>query len=478
LVAVSGISVLTQNVDNGRSGWNSKETNLTAKNVPQLKLLGTIQTVTACTTQLLYYENLNLRGHANILFCVTNPDRNNANTTVYAFDADTLQPVWALYIGLSALWATHAPAIDSATNHLYFIYKNGDDNGYNYIIGVDIMTGTQIPDSPKLINATVPGTGAANVNGQIPFQNTETGNGKRIHNDCRTSILIVNSVLFFGFAHNSDSFPYHGWVFAYRYDTSNRRFVQVAYYCVTPNADEGGVWQGGQGIASDGKSIYFTTGNGEFNTGKKDMSMAVIKMSLQLELEDYFVPAKWDSYSRGDLDLGGCGPTLIPNTHYTVVGVTKYGSVHLIDTNQMGKFDSGKDSCRQSISLRTSYTVPGGNPVAWDNGNGAKVYLWCPETNLLQYTYNPNSQMLEGQKEWQGNPNGGGLFVTSNGQADAVLWGFGRGGIYAFDATKDISSGPIWHSAVSGPSSWGWPLIVNGKGLHQWRRWKNFCFWT
>lgn len=465
LVAVTGISVLTQNVDTGRSGWNSQETQLTPGNVPQLQLLGTISTVSACTTQLLYYERLNLRGHTNVLFCVTNPDRNNGNTTVYAFDADSFEEIWALYVGQSALWATQAPVIDNVTNSLYFIYKNDDDNGYNYLVGIDIIAGRMLPDSPKFINASVPGTGAANVNGQIPFQNTEAiGSGKRIHNDCRTSLLVVNSVLFFGFAHNSDSFPYHGWVFAYRYDTGTQKFVQVAYYCVTPNADEGGVWQGGQGIASDGKSIWFTTGNGDFNINKQDMSMAVIKMSLQLELLDYFVPAKWQSYSSADLDLAGCGPTLIPNTHYQIVGVTKYGSVHLIDNDNMGKFQANQDSCRQSISLKTSYTVPGGNPVVWEPGTGAKVYVWAPSLDIIQFTYDPSTELLKTQYVgWGGDTNGGGLFITSNGQSDGVLWAYGRNSVYAFDATKDISSGPIWQASLNGPSSWGWPLVVNGK---------------
>jgi len=31
------------------------------------------------------------------------------------------------------------------------------------LVGIDIMTGNQVPDSPKLINATVNGTGDANV---------------------------------------------------------------------------------------------------------------------------------------------------------------------------------------------------------------------------------------------------------------------------------------------------------------------------
>jgi len=301
------------------------------------------------------------------------------------------------------------------------------------------------------------------VGGKVPFQNTDPASGKRIHQNCRTSILIVNSVLFFGFAHNSDSFPYHGWAFSYKYDTTNRRFEQLAVYCVTPNADEGGVWQGGQGFAIDGKSIYLTTGNGDFNVGKNDMSMAVIKMSFDLKVEDYFVPANWNGYSRADLDLGGCGPTLIPNSHFVVVGVTKYGSVHLIDINNMGKFEAAKDSCRQTINLKTGYTVPGGNPVIWDTGNGAKVYVWGPGLPIVQWTFNPTSTILENRVNYGGDMGGGGMFVTSNGQSEAILWAFGHNAIMAFDATKDISAGPIWRATTSGPSSWGWPTVSNGK---------------
>jgi len=462
LVAVSGSSILLQNGDIGRSGWNSMETILTPQSLTGLKAIpGTMKAVAACTTQILYYENLNLNGHKDVVFCWTNGDMDNGNSTVYAFDPDTDALVWALYVGPSAIWGTHAAAIDSATNHMFFVYKNNDDNGFNYLIGIDIMSGKMLPDSPFMINATVPGTGAASVNGQVPFQNTDNASGKRIHNDCRTSLLLVNNYIIFGFAHNSDSYPYHGWVFTYQYN--NNKFNQIASYCITPNADEGGVWQGGQGIASDGKSIYYTTGNGEFNINKKSMSMAVIKMSFQLELQDYFVPAKWQSYSSGDLDIAGCGPTLIPNSNYQIVGVTKYGSVHLINSNNMGKFNANQDSCKQTINLKTGYTVPGGNPVVWLTGGAAKTYVWAPSLEIMQWTYDPSAEILKNQVKWGGDNGGGGLFITSNGQTNGILWAFGHGAIYAFDASKDISSGPIWKASVSGPASWGWPTIVNGK---------------
>jgi len=465
VTVVSGTSVLMQSVDPGRSGWNSKETNLTAKTIPQLQLLGTIPTVAPCSTQLLYYEKLDLQGHDNVLFCWTNPDRNGGNITVYAFDADTFQQIWALYIGLAGWWTTQAPAIDSDAKHIYSVYKNDNDSGYNYLIGIDIMTGKMLPGSPLLINATVPGTGDASVGGQLAFQNTlDATTGHRLKEDSRTSILIVNGMIYFGFAHNSDSFPYHGWVFGYRYDTD--KFVQVLAFCVTPNEGAGGVWQGGQGLSSDGKSFYFATGNGNYNPAKESMSMAVIKMSLQQPtVEDYFVPANWKPYSNGDQDLGGCGTALIPNTHYLVVGVTKYGAVHLIDTTNMGKFTANNDACRQTVSLHSGLVGPGGNPVSMATGNGAKVFLWGPGLPIVQLNFNSATNMLEAPGvKWAGDGAGGGLFITSNGNNDPILWALSHTGtIYAFDASKDISAGPIWKATVHNPTSWGWPTVSNGK---------------
>jgi hypothetical protein len=461
---VSGISVLTQNIDNGRSGWNKQETTLTPGNVGQLKKLGSIKTAAPCTTQVLYYDGLNLNGHKNVLFCWTNADQDNTNTTVYAIDADSFAIIWEIYVGQGAIWATHAAAIDPATNYMYFVYKNDNDNGYNYLMGIDIMKGAELPGSHLLINDSVKGNGAMNVGGMVPFQNTDSGNGKRLHNDCRTSMLIVNSVLFFGFAHNSDSYPYHGWAFSYQYDAAGKKFNKLASYCVTANDDEGGVWQGGQGFASDGTSVYFTTGNGPFKESDGSMSMAVLKMSFDLKIQDYFVPAKWQSFSNADLDLGGCGPIIIPNTKYLFVGVTKYASVHLIDTTNMGKFDGSKDSCKQTIVTGSGYTRPGGNPVAWDTGNGAKIYVWAPGEPIYQFNYNSATEKIdEPFVTWKGNLGGGGLQITSNGGNNAILWAFGLGDTYAFDATKDISAGPIWTASLRGPASWGWPTISNGK---------------
>jgi len=264
----------------------------------------------------------------------------------------------------------------------------------------------------------------------------------------------------------ADTTPYHGWAFAYHYDTTKKQFVQVAAYCVTPNGKQGGIWAASQGLASDGNFIYFTTGNGDFDPGNGSMSMAVMKMTLQLQLVDYFVPAQWASYGQKDWDLGGCGPILLPNSHFVLVSVTKYGAVHLVDINNMGKYNAMQDACHQTVSLYNGAIFPGGNPVAWNTGTSVKVYTWAPHLPLIQLTYNPTTELLETPYvTWAGGPTASaGLTITSNGMHDPILWSWGQGGMFAFDASKDISAGPIWSNTKQDwPIAWSWPIVVNGK---------------
>jgi len=395
------------------------------------------------------------------LFCATNFNRDNDNITAYAIDADKLTVLWETYIGQGSDWSTHAPAIDDATKTLYFIFKDYNNDGWNYLVGINVLTGKQLPDSLKLINATVPGTGEGSIGGQLAYQNN------RIHENTRTSLLVVNSIVVWACGNKTDSHPYHGWVMAYKYDFGAMKFNQVASLCITPNAPDGGggIWQGSQGLASDGTYIYGAAGNGDFNPDKGDYGMCLLKMDLTLKVVDYFVPANWKSYSQSDQDLGSCGSALIPNSKYIIVGISKYGSAHLVDTTNMGKWTNAtKDTCRQTISINPKgMTWPGGNPVVWDNGQVRPIYFWPPNTPLTQMNFDPTKELINTPISWS-NPVGGCLSVTSNGKNDAILWAFSQSGnLFAFDASKDVSAGPIWSLNQDRPVPWVWPTVVNGR---------------
>jgi len=322
------------------------------------------------------------------------------------------------------------------------------------------MTGRQLPDSPKLLAATVAGTGEGSVNGQLSYQ------GAPIHQNTRTSILVVNSLVVWACGNKTDTAPYHGWVLAYKYDFTGMKFVQVGALCITPNAAGGGIWQGSQGLASDGTYIYGAAGNGDYNPSKGDWGMTLMKLNQNLQVVDSFTPANWHGYSQSDQDLGSCGSALIPNTNYIVVGVSKYGRVHLVDTTNMGKWTNATtDTCRQTVVVNpTGMTWPGGNPVAWDNGQVRQIYFWPTNTAVQQMTFDPQTQMIRTPPVTYGNAVGGGLFISSNGKDNAILWAFSQtGDLHAFDASKDISAGPIWSVTQGRPSPFAYPMVAGGR---------------
>jgi len=142
----------------------------------------------------------------------------------------------------------------------------------------------------------------------------------------------------------------------------------------------------------------------------------------------------------------------------------------------MGKYNAAHDACRQTVSVcdgvitNASVVYPGGNPVAWNTGKAAKIYAWHVHMPLIQFTLDPVTQLLDTPPvTWADGPPAGnqraGLVVSSNGAQDAILWAWSlsQNGIYAFDASKDISAGPIWHVKQNGPNAWSWPTIANGK---------------
>jgi len=245
------------------------------------------------------------------------------------------------------------------------------------------------------------------------------------------------------------------------------KFQLLNVFCTTPNDSQGGVWQGGQGFSTDGNHIYVNSGNGVFDPSRDGYAMSVIKLSLDLKVVDYFTPSEWKRYSAADEDVAGCGNMLVPNTPYLFTAVTKYGGAHLVDTRNMGKWNAPpkNDSCKQTFILAPHIIFPGGNPVGWSDGKLTRMYAWAPTLPLYQFTYNSATDLIEPITNWN-SAGSGGLFVSSNGNADAILWAFdNQGDLYAFDASKDVSTGPIWkdETNLSPGASWTWPMVVNGR---------------
>ncbi len=488
--AAAQVAVLTQNNDNARTGANTAETALTPSAVKNGKF-GKLFTITGLNAnvngQVLYVPNLAIRGaKRNVVYAYTSNNSDGSPCGLYAYDADSGAQLWFKEFPDSATYTTATPVIDSTTNIIYVLTKSSsDDTGATYLHAIDIVSGQEKTGSPVQVTASVPGTGAGNVNGVVSFDGP-AASGNRFHANDRAALLLVVGIVYLSFAHNTDSFPYHGWVLAYRYQ--NNQLSQQFVFCTTPNGGDGGVWQSGKGLTADKTgNLYLTVGNGTFdaNTGGSDYGMCYLKLSRRLQVLDYFASHDEQSLSNQDLDTGNIGLVGIPGTTRLFGGATKFGTGFLVNSVHLGGFTpTAPDKALERLDHISPNDSVGQNPIAWDTGNNAfkYVYLWPHDANLEQFRYDPaaGAPDVNGQtgvispagiyRHTSNLNSGGSLAVSSNGATNGILWAVDNGGVLRAFAAQDISQPELWDSNInSGRDSLGsvghfqFPTVVNGK---------------
>jgi hypothetical protein len=144
--------------------------------------------------------------------------------------------------------------------------------------------------------------------------------------------------------HIGDCGDYRGWVVS----ISTTDPTSVTAFATT--AIGGGIW-GPSGVASDGTSAYFATGNtmGTISNPSSHPAMygggeSVFKlppdMSRTMMTNEYFVPTNWSMMDDGDADIGGTGPLLVDVPGATpsklIVQLGKDRKAYLIDRDAMG----------------------------------------------------------------------------------------------------------------------------------------------
>src|SRR5215467_12090106 len=177
--------VLTSQYDNQRTGATLNEKSLSPQNVNSSRFgkLGAFKVDGPVYAQPLYVPAVEVpgKGKHNLLFVATEHD------SVYAFDADrpgepalwqaTLldkkqdsSPVPARAVQCPFLYPeigiTSTPVIDLKTGTLYVLARTmirhtvGNDEYYQHLHALAITTGAEKFGGPRLITASVPGTGA------------------------------------------------------------------------------------------------------------------------------------------------------------------------------------------------------------------------------------------------------------------------------------------------------------------------------
>lgn len=498
-ISFSQVNVLTQHNDLNRTGANISETMLTTSNISPLTFgkLFEYPVTGQVYAQPLYVSGLTIpgKGSKNVLFIAT------MHNDVYALDADDAslanQPYWHTNLGVSVIMPDtgigkncgmyndikneigilSTPVIDPATNTIYLVAKTKENGIYiDRIHALDITTGIAKFGSPKTIQGTVPGTGAGQINGMINFL--------PVNENQRSSLLLLNGIVYVAYAGYCDTPPYHGWIFGYNAaDIQEQKII----FNTTPNGDDGGIWMSGQGPSADANGdLYVITGNGRFNPSSNDYGDCFLRLRPSggsLQVMDHFAPYNENYLNQQDLDLGSDGALLIPGTSL-VTASGKEGILYLLKRNNLGKFNAAQDTCWQRFTAFTGHLH--GSTVFWkDNNNIARTYWWSEGDQLKSFRINSTDRYdsipdKKGPFAAPGMP-GGMLSISSNGSAvgSGVLWvsipisddanhTTVDGMVHAFDAA-DISK-ELWNSqqiatrdALGKFAKFCSPTVVNGR---------------
>ncbi|MFZ0769858.1 MAG: Ig-like domain-containing protein [Candidatus Sulfotelmatobacter sp.] len=374
-------NVLTQRGDARRDGQFSTETYLTPSNVNsnQFGSLFSYAVDGYVVAQPLYVSGVSIPGVGvvNVVYVAT------TNDSVFAFDADTPGtgvPLWQVSLidatgttepvsllgcatgnGYTEVGIIGTPVIDLSTNTMYVVAKT-IENGTSYVFtlhALDITTGAEKLGGPVPISASF-GDVTLETYSQYDLQ--------------RPALLESNGVIYIGFGSNGCDQNAHGWLLAYSAST----LQQLAVFNSSPGVTWGSsIWMSGVGPSADSNgNVYVATANGTFdvNTGGLDYGDTALKLSLDgaaFSVLDYFTPSNQAKMRSGDLDLGSGGVVLLPDDEFTqsatlAVAEGKTGTIYLINTSDMGKYDTkdGGDGNEEDVIGATGQMY--GAPIYWN----------------------------------------------------------------------------------------------------------------
>jgi outer membrane protein assembly factor BamB len=238
------------------------------------------------------------------------------NDTVYALDTVTGQEVWRTHLGtplpgsslpcgdIDPVGITGTPVADPSAGVLWvapFVKP-----GHHQLVALDLRTGAvrwrQSIDPP----------------GADPLALGQ-----------RAALAFSSGKVYVAFGGRfGDCGAYTGWVIGIKSDGGG----PLLTYRVNDNG-RAGIW-GPSGPAIDaGGDLYVATGNGN-SVRTFDYGDAVIRLSPDLRILDWFAPANWADLNTYDVDLGSMGPALVGDGFVFQAG--KEGTGFLLRANHLG----------------------------------------------------------------------------------------------------------------------------------------------
>jgi len=485
--------VLTYHNDIARTGQNLTETTLTTSNVNSAKFgkLGLYSVDGRVDAEPLYASSVAVPGNGTHSLLIVPTEHGS----VYAFDADSGTKIWqitTLKTGETSsddrgcgqvspeIGVTSTPVIDRSRGPNGAIYvvamsKDGSGNYHQRLHALDLALGTELFSGPVDIQATYPGTGD-NTNGTSvvfdPKQYKE-----------RAGLLLLNGVIYTGWASHCDDRPYTGWIMGY----SETTLAQTSVLNVTPNGNEGAIWMAGAGLAADNSgNIYFLDANGDFDTTLNaqgfptdgDYGNAFMKLSTagnHLAVADYFEMDDEASENGSDTDLGSGGAMVLPDlsdgaghTMHLAVGAGKDSNLYVVNRDSMGKFSSSNNNIYQELAG----ALPGGvwaMPAYFNN----TVYYGSVGSPIQAFTIT-NAKLSTSATAQTSNSFGyPGMTpsVSANGNSNGIVWAVENSSPAVLHAYNASSLNELYNSNQASGSrdhfgsgnKFITPMIANGK---------------
>jgi len=492
ILAVSCVAqVTTSQYNNARTGANLSEKILTPRNVTSKTFgkLGAFKVDGAVYAEPLFLPNVEIpgKGTHDVIYVATEHD------SVYAFDAYRPgdPPLWQVnfldkarnLITVSEddaqcpfirpeIGITSTPVIDLPSGTLYVLARTkirhnvGADEYFQHLHALAITTGVEKLGGPKLIAASVPGTGAGDSGGRVAFD--------PLKENPRAALTLANGNVYLTWASSCDVDPYHGWVMAYDAQT----LTQKSVLNVNPNGKEAGIWLADTGPAADAEgNLFVPTGNGTFdaNTGGPDYGDSILKLDgSSLGIRDYFTPHDQERISNADADIGSSGPTLLPDQpgphRHLLLQPTKDSTIYVIDRDNMGKYHTESDALVQTVRVRGG----GYGAIAYWNNH---AYFAASDDNLNDYAIRNGKLTLNSYSSKTFENPGATPSISADGNKNAIVWAISTkiwngsdtkpAVLYAYDATNVKE--PIYHSELNSQrdraamaTRFVIPLVVNG----------------
>ncbi|MBB5873415.1 hypothetical protein F4553_006849 [Allocatelliglobosispora scoriae] len=487
VVAAPGVATAdetTVSVDVLRTGWDQNEPGLAPS------------AVSAADFGQLFKTPVNGQVYAQPIVIAGTVIAVTENNWIYGMNAVTGAVSWSRSVGpawpasaigcgdlVPNIGITSTPVYDPATGSVFFMAKVNDgpdaDHPHFYMHSINPATGVERAGWPVTIQGSPSNDPGNTFNAKTAAQ--------------RPGLLLLDGVVYAGFASHCDYGPYVGYIAGVRTTTP----AMSTLWSTEAGRSNGmaGIWQSGGGLVSDGPGrIIVSTGNGVSpapgpgTSPPGTLGESVIRLQVNgdgtLTAKDFFSPYNNGKLDQDDTDFGSGGPMALPAGFGTaaiprlLVQTGKDGRVYLLNRDNLGGMAQGPGGSDNSVGPPAGpYNGVWGHPAFW-GGDGGYVYNVENQGFLRALKYGVNGAGLPvltsaGTSAGTFGYTSGSPVVTSTGTTSgtAIVWAVysdgstgANGQLRAYDALPVSGRLNLRYSAPIGiATKFATPATDNGR---------------